>query len=144
MLKSFLPANWQELAASTGALIGIRKDKPAENLLRVLLFHLGCGHSLQETALRARRARLAELTATAVWNRLQNSADWLRRLCVELFRERGLALAGADGFQIRALDATLVKKPDRGSLWRIHYSPAPGLHPNPSNIETGGDGRGTV
>ena len=75
MLKSFLPANWQELAASTGALKGLRKDKSAENLLRVLLLHLGCGHSLQETALRARRARLAELTAAAVWNRLQKSAD---------------------------------------------------------------------
>ena len=122
LLKSFLPANWQELAASTGALKGLRKDKSAENLLRVLLLHLGCGHSLQETALRARRARLAELTAAAVWNRLQKSADWLRRLCVELFRERGLALAGTGGFQIRALDATLVKEPGRGSLWRIHYS----------------------
>ena len=122
LLKSFLPANWQELAASTGALKGLRKDKSAENLLRVLLLHLGCGHSLQETALRARRARLAELTAAAVWNRLQKSGDWLRHLCVELFRERGLALAGTGGFQIRALDATLVKEPGRGSLWRIHYS----------------------
>ena len=144
LLKSFLPANWQELAASTGALKGLRKDKSAENLLRVLLLHLGCGHSLQETALRARRARLAELTAAAVWNRLQKSADWLRRLCVELFRERGLALAGTGGFQIRALDATLVEEPGRGSLWRIHYSPAPGLRPDPSNNETGVDGRGTV
>ena len=116
MLKSFLPANWQELAASTGAWKGLRKDKSAENLLRVLLLHLGCGHSLQETALRARRARLAELTAAAAWNRLQKSADWVRRLCVELFRERGLALAGTGGFQIRALDATLVKEPGRGSL----------------------------
>lgn len=59
----------------------------------------------------------------AVWNRLQKSTDWLRGLCVELFRERGLVLAGAGGFQVRAFDATTVKEPVRtGSLWRIHSS----------------------
>ena len=49
LLVSFLPGNWRELAASTGVLKGLRKDKSAENLLRVLLMHLGCGHSLRET-----------------------------------------------------------------------------------------------
>ena len=48
---------------------------------------------------------------------------WLRGMCVELFREHGLVLAGAGGFQIRAFDATTVKEPGQnGSLWRIHYS----------------------
>ena len=122
VLKSFLPANWRELATATGALKGLRKDKSPENLLRVLLLHLGCGHSLQETAVRARQAQLADMTAAAVWNRLHKSARWLRGMCVELFRERGWEQAGAGGFQIRALDATLVKEPGRGSLWRIHYS----------------------
>ena len=56
LLVSFLPTNWQELAAETGALKGLRKNKSAENLLRVLLLHLGCGHSLLETAVRARPA----------------------------------------------------------------------------------------
>ena len=122
MLKSFLPANWRELATATGALKGLRKDKSPENLLRVLLLHLGCGHSLQETAVRARQAQLADMTAAAVWNRLHKAAPWLRGMCVELFRERGWERAGAGGLQIRALDATLVKEPGRGSLWRIHYS----------------------
>ena len=43
-MESFLPGNWRDLAASTGALKGLRKDKSAENLLRVLLIHLGYGH----------------------------------------------------------------------------------------------------
>lgn len=123
VLKSFLPSNWRELAATTGALKGLRKDKSAENLLRVLLLHLGCGHSLQETVRRARRAQLAELTAAALWNRLQKSADWLRGLCVALFRERGLEQAGAGGIQVRALDATTVKElGPYSSQWRIHHS----------------------
>ena len=41
VLASFLPGNWQQLAAHTGALRGLRKDKSPENLLRTLLIHLG-------------------------------------------------------------------------------------------------------
>ena len=123
LLVSFLPGNWRDLAVSTGALKGLRKDKSAENLLRVLLMHLGCGYSLQETAVRARRAQLAELSAVALWHRLRKSQAWLRALCLELFRERGVELSASAGFQVRAIDATTVKEPGRtGSLWRVHYS----------------------
>ena len=123
LLLSFLPGNWSDLAASTGALKGLRKDKSAENLLRVLLLHLGCGHSLRETAVRARKAQLAELSSVAVWKRLKKSRQWLQELCIALFRERGLEMAGQAGLQMRAFDATTVKEPGKsGSLWRIHYS----------------------
>ena len=43
LLVTFLAANWKELAAQTGALKGLHKDKSAENPMRVLLMHLGCG-----------------------------------------------------------------------------------------------------
>lgn len=123
LLVSFLPDNWQDLATETGALKGLRKNKSAENLLRVLLLHLGCGHSLLETAVRARQEGLAELSSVALWNRLRKSQAWLRSLCLELFRERGLELSEAGGLQVRALDATTVKEPGKtGSLWRVHYS----------------------
>ena len=123
LLLSFLPCNWRDLAASTGALKGLRKDKSADNLLRVLLIHLGGGHSLHETAVRARQANLAELSAVALWNRLKKSQAWLRALCVELFRERGLELSASAGLQVRAINATTVKEPGKtGSLWRMHYS----------------------
>ena len=49
VLLSFLPQDWRELAQDTGALKGLRKDKTVDNLLRTLLLHLGCGHSLRET-----------------------------------------------------------------------------------------------
>ena len=123
LLVSFLPGNWRELAASTGALKGLRKDKSAENLLRVLLLHLGCGHSLRETVVRARKAGLAELSSVALWKRLKKSRGWLQALCLELFRERGVELAAGGGMQMRAIDATTVKEPGKsGSLWRLHYS----------------------
>ena len=53
VLLSFFPRDWRELARDTGALKGLRKDKSVDNLLRTLLLHLGCGHSLRETAVRA-------------------------------------------------------------------------------------------
>ena len=60
VLVSLLPPEWREVARHTRALKGLRKDKSAETLLRVLLLHLGCGHSLRETVVRARKAKLAQ------------------------------------------------------------------------------------
>ena len=123
VLRSFLPADWQGMAKDTGALKGLRKDKSVETLLRVLLLHLGCGHSLRETVVRARQAHLADMSSVALFKRLKKSANWLRALCIELFQEQGLVLSNDDGFQVRAFDATTVKEPGKtGSLWRIHYS----------------------
>jgi len=123
VVMSFLPEDWQELARETGALKGLRKDKSVDALLRTLLLHLACGHSLRETAVRARKANLADLSDVALLKRLRKSGDWLRALCIALFREQGIAMTADGGFQVRAFDATTVKEPGRtGSLWRLHYS----------------------
>lgn len=50
LLSSLLPADWRRLAAETGALKGLRKDKSAAALLRTLLIHLAGGCSLRQTA----------------------------------------------------------------------------------------------
>ena len=123
LLVSFLPGDWRTLADDTGTLKGLRKDKSVENLLRTLLLHLGCGHSLRETVVRARKANLADLSDVALLKRLRKSKDWLHALCVELFREQGIAVSGDGRFEVRAFDATTVKEPGKtGSLWRLHYS----------------------
>ena len=123
VLLSFLPRDWRELAQDTGALKGLRKDKAVDNLLRTLLLHLGCGHSLRETVVRARQAHLADLSDVALLKRLKKSKGWLHALCVRLFEEQGLAVIPGGAFQVRAVDATTVKEPGpSGSLWRLHYS----------------------
>ena len=123
LLLSFFPKRWDEIAIGSGALKGLRKDKSPENLLRTLLIHLGCGHSLRETSVRAREAGIADLSDVALLKRLRKSKGWLYAMCVALFQERGVAISSEDTFQIRAFDATLVKEPGKtGSLWRIHYS----------------------
>ena len=123
LLMTFFPDDWRDLASETGALKGLRKDKSPDGLLRVLLMHLACGHSLRETVVRARQAGLADLSDVALMKRLRKSRDWLRALCIALFEERGVDLSIANGFEIRAFDATVVKEPGKtGSLWYVHYS----------------------
>ncbi|MCY3876951.1 MAG: transposase [Rhodobacteraceae bacterium] len=125
LLVGFLPAGWEALATESGALKGLRKDKSPENLLRVLLLHLGSGHSLRETVVRARSADLADLTPAALMKRRAKAGPWLHRLCRALFAERGLATPGSagGGFEVRLVDAVTVKETGRtGSLRRLHYS----------------------
>lgn len=122
VLLSFFPRDWRELALTTNALKGLRKDKSEENLLRTLLIHLGCGYSLRETVARAKQAGLADFSDVALLKRLRKCKEWLCALCRSLLAERGLEF-GDDGLRVRLFDATDVQEPGKtGSLWRIHYS----------------------
>lgn len=123
LLASFFPTQWREMAQRTGALKGLRQDKCEEKFLRTLLIHLGCGCSLRETVVRAREARLADLSDVALLKRLRKSGDWLHHLCLGLFAERGLHHSQGGEPKLRLIDASIIKEPGpTGSLWRVHYS----------------------
>lgn len=123
LLKSFFPSNWEKLAEECKVLKNLRKDKLTENFLRILLIHIGCGYSLRETVVRAKRANLADISDVALMKRLKKSQQWLRLMCAELFEEQGILLSNNNNFKVRLFDATNVKEPGKtGSLWRIHYS----------------------
>ena len=96
VLSSLLPPDWPEQASIHEALKGLRKDKSPDALLRTLLMHLGCGHSLRETAARARQAGIAEVSDVALFKRLRKSKEWLRALCVGMYRRvrRGAGRVG--------------------------------------------------
>jgi hypothetical protein len=123
LLVSFFPSKWKQLARSSDALKGLRQDKSAEEYLRVLLLHFGCGFSMRETVLRAKEAQLAQLSDVALLKRLRKSKEWLYQLCCTLFAERGIHSQQASNQVLRLVDSTVVKEPGKtGSLWRIHYS----------------------
>jgi hypothetical protein len=124
VLRSFFPDNWIELATQANALKKLRKNKDVENYLRTLLIHLGCGHSMRETATRAKLAGIADISDVGLLGRLRKSKNWLQSLCLALFQEQGIDLkSGFNDFHVRLFDATNVKEPGpTGSLWRIHYS----------------------
>src|ERR1022692_4192766 len=120
LLLSFFPPNWKELGQVTEALKGLRQDKSEENYMRTLLLHLGCGFSMRETVVRARQAKLAELSDVALLKRLRKSKDWLYRLCCALFEERGLVTESVSLPTLRLIDATMVKEPGKtGGKWGI-------------------------
>lgn len=123
VLTTLFPSDWKKLAATSGALKGLRKDKSEENLLRTMLIHLGCGHSLRETVVRARQADLANLSDVALLKRLKKCKGWLHALCLSMFAERGVASDFAVERPVRLFDATHIREPGKtGSLWRVHYS----------------------
>jgi len=122
VLRQFLPPGWEDEARRRGALKRARGVDGAEALLRVLLIHLAAGCSLAETAVRARAAGLGQLSAVALFKRLQAAQDWLRWLAEQ---ERRLLVESvpATSRRLRAVDATVVSEPgSTGTDWRIHYS----------------------
>jgi len=52
VLDMFFPPGWEDKAVELGALVRQRKLKTAEELLRLLLIHLGDGCSMRETVVR--------------------------------------------------------------------------------------------
>ena len=98
-MLSSLPGNWRNLVVAIGEPKRLRMDKSAEKLLRVLLIHRASGHSMHETAVRARRAQPAELSAVALWHWPRKSQAWLRALYLDQFRERPVDLSASADFQ---------------------------------------------
>lgn len=144
VLTSLFPADWRELARTTGALKGLRKNKSEEALLRTMLMHLGCGYSLRETAVRAREAGLADMSDVALFKRLKKCKGWFYAMCRSLFEQRGTVLKGISGRPVRMFDATHVCEPGKtGSVWRVHYSiEAPSLRCDFFSV-TATQGKGT-
>jgi Transposase DDE domain len=124
LLLDLLPVGWKEQAVLTGASERLRGFPDISSLLRTLLLHVGKGYSLRETVVRAKASGLAAVSDVALMKRLQKAEGWLRGLCRSLLSESGLEMPDdSHGFNVRAVDGTLVKEPGRsGSQWRIHYS----------------------
>jgi hypothetical protein len=124
VLLSLLPPDWERQAVLCRAVERLRGFESFSALLRVLLLHVGKGYSLAETSVRAKNAGLANVSGVAVLARLRQAENWFHQLCVTLAEESGWEIPfEAHGWNVRAVDSTLVKEPGRrGSQWRIHYS----------------------
>ncbi len=120
-----LPEGWQAKAKELGALRRCRKVESAEVLLRVLLIHLAEGCSLRETALRAARGGLAQLSDVAIMDRLRLSESWFRWMnlgLVQRWIEREPKQIYGTKRRINLVDATRIQEPGpTGSSWVLHY-----------------------
>jgi len=124
-LVSFLPSGWEEKARELGALRRCRKVNDAKTLLRVLLMHVAEGSSLRETAARARKGKLINLSDVAIMDRLRQAGEWFCWMNREMMRRwvpHHPTRVFGEGVEVRVVDATRVKEPGpTGSWWCVHY-----------------------
>ncbi len=145
---SLFPENWREMAKESKAMVRkFRSCSSEETLMRTLLLHIARGYSLRETTIRAKAAKIADVSDVALLKRLKLSENWFKALSLSLLKERGSiteAIKTKKNISMKLVDATTVKEPGKtGSTWRIHYSlKLPELHCDYFKL-TGNKGKGT-
>lgn len=126
IITGFLPADWRELARTSGAFTRGREIRDPDTLLLLLLLHVGTGLSMRQTVARAERAGLARISDVSLLERMRKSGPWLCLLAQRLFADspHREALRGvSEGRELRVVDATTIREPgSTGTDWRVHYS----------------------
>lgn len=112
-------ARLAELARETGAFERARKIGSPSDLLRLLLFRVGGGRSLMDTATIAAEAGVADLSDAALVKRFAKAGDWLGRLLCEAIgwnEQQRLP-----GLCVDVVDATTVgRRGAKGTDHRLH------------------------
>lgn len=118
-------------ARTSGALVRRREIRTAEQLLRLALAYGPGGLSLRMAAAWAEISEGAELSDTAVMNRVRNAADWLGEIAGALVGRAAAAPLPPGGplpdRRLRIVDGSIVTRPgSTGADWRLHavYDPA--------------------
>ena len=142
-IASQLESQWQQLVSQVSAVIDLessaqeskalvrrREIRSGKTLLRLALAYGPGGLSLRSAAAWAGANGLAELSDTAVMNRLRGAADWLGSIAGALL-QRGQAVpplaAILPGRRLRIVDGSVITRPgSHGADWRLHatYDPA--------------------
>jgi len=137
-MKSLLLLHWNSLRACLpdsqtlirlarqhGFLKRVRGLREMEVWLRLLLMHTGCGFTLEETVLFARKFKLARISPVALHKRLCKAGDWLDAITRHLLLGLGAPQSSQDDSLIErlyAIDATVLKQlASKGTDWRLHY-----------------------
>ena len=144
--SALLEAQWPDLVAAvsaaidleatartSGALVRRREIRSAEALLRLALAYGPGGLSLRGAAAWAGVSGLADLSDTAVMNRLRQAADWLGGIAGALLRGAAAAASATldgplPGRRLRVADASMITGPGGKPKWRLHaaYDPVAG------------------
>ena len=139
-----LDAQWPDLVAAvsgtidldatartSGALVRRREIRSADALLRLALAYGSGGLSLRAAAAWAGVSGLADLSDTAVMNRLRKASTWLGEIAGALLRRAAAVppIPGPlPGRRLRIADASMLVGPGGEPRWRLHaaYDPAAG------------------
>lgn len=118
-LLTLLPADLEESARRTAALVRCRNLPNAAALLRLILAYAVSDLSLKDVAAWAHGLGLAELTGPGLFYRVREAEPWLQEILAQVLAE-DMGASGA-GWRLRIVDATVVTGPGAtGTEWRAH------------------------
>lgn len=118
-LLTLLPADLDESARRTTALVRCRNLPDAAALLRLILAYAVSDLSLKDVAAWAQGLGLADITGPGLFYRLREAESWLQELLGRVLAED--LQPGRPGWRLRIVDATVVTGPGaKGTEWRAH------------------------
>lgn len=118
---TLLPADLEESARASGALIRCRNVPNAAALMRMALAYAVSDLSLKDVAAWAHAQEVAQITGPGLFYRLREAEAWLQQvLAATLQWEIPTSPVGWLG-RVRIVDATVVTGPgSMGTDWRVH------------------------
>lgn len=122
-IRREMPADLEELARSSRALVRGRKIKTAESLLRMVLVYAVKDWSLRMVGAWAVIQQVAAVSDVALLYRFCQCQQWLGQLLLRVLQQQNSYLRQLAGVRLRLIDTTGISQPGSvGSDWRIHVS----------------------
>src|SRR5712692_323856 len=118
-VRTLLPADLEESARRTSALVRCRNVRDAASFMRVALAYAVSDLSLKDVAAWASALQLAEITGPGLFYRLREAEAWLAHVLAQV-----LAAQVAESpmkWPLRVVDATVINGPRPVAVqWRAH------------------------
>jgi hypothetical protein len=123
-VRTLLPADLEDSARRTSALLRCRNIPDAASLMRLALAYAVTDLSLKDVAAWAVALQVAEITGPGLFYRLREAELWLEHVLAQVLDEQLAAAPG--GFRLRVVDATVINGPGQKPIqWRAHVSITP-------------------
>ena len=120
-VQTLLPADLEESARRTRALVRCRNIPDAASFMRIALAYAVSDLSLKDVAAWASALELAQITGPGLFYRLREAEQWLEQVLGQVLSEQVPQAAG--GFRLRIVDATVINGPGQKAVqWRAHVS----------------------
>src|SRR5271170_4988249 len=118
-VRTLLPADLDDSARRTKALVRCRNVPDAAALMRMALAYAVSDLSLKDVAAWASAMELAEITGPGLFYRLREAETWLEEVLAQVLGEQVPQAVG--GWPVRVVDATVINGPGQKAVqWRAH------------------------
>src|SRR5215813_1718193 len=110
-VRTLLPADLEESAYRTSALIRSRNIPDAASFMRMALAYAVSDLSLKDVAAWASALQVAQITGPGLFYRLREAEGWLEHVLGRVLADQVPQAAG--GWPVRVVDATVINGPGK-------------------------------